>query len=49
MNSGEVVLNFEFQTRATPSVSTAESSYEANNNSGYYKINLFLVYLILLN
>ena len=35
MNSGEVDLNFEFQTSATPSVSTDESSYEANRSSGY--------------
>jgi hypothetical protein len=40
-NSGEVDLNLEFQTRATPSVSTAESSYEANKSSGYLKNKAF--------
>jgi hypothetical protein len=35
MYSGEEDLNFEFQTKATPSGSRDESSYDANNNSGY--------------
>ncbi len=37
VNSGEALLNFVFQTKARPSGSKDESSYEANNNSGYLK------------
>ena len=35
-NSGDVDLNFVFQTRATPSGSRGESSYEAKRSSGNF-------------
>ncbi len=38
-NSGDVDLNFVFQTRATPSGSSGESSYDAKRSSG----NFFLM------